>query len=223
MERKTDWTAFVELVKSAALLTGKQNITDGALKIFFDVLEEYDIEHVRDAFGKHFRSPEGRYFPTPSHIISQIEGTPEDRAAAAWALLERAILRYDSYTSVRFPRPAFHYAIRELGGWLKLCERYNDSSDREIAFMARDFKQFYAIGEKHCSAWNTVPSYFPGLFERDNEIGGYVEHIPPVVDVETGKRIKQSELRQLSSGDGVRKQLVEMTGFVAGAKKLSAS
>ena len=116
----------------------------------------------------HFRSPEGRYWPTPAHIVEQIEGKPEDIAAVAWSLVARVLNNGGSYKSVRFPYPAYHYAIEQLGGWTELGDKYDDCNTREAMFLAKEFKQFYLLAGRAGANWDTVLPYLPGIYEEED-------------------------------------------------------
>lgn len=163
----SDFEQFCEIVKAAADAAGRPAPNKNGLTFLFGVLKRYDLEQVKGAYMAHFRSPEGRFWPTPAHIIEQIDGKPEDVAAAAWSLVER-MLKQGPYRSVRFPAPAYHYAIEHLGGWIDLGDRYADCDTRDAMFLAREFKRFFLMAGRAGADWDNVPAYLPGIYENEN-------------------------------------------------------
>ncbi|MEG1543935.1 MAG: hypothetical protein RR382_05345 [Tannerellaceae bacterium] len=199
MDEQRDWTTFLGVIRNAVLLTQKGNMTEEALRLYFNVMREYRIEQVQEAVAMHLRSDDGRFFPTPAHLIRQIEGSETERAHLAWRVFLKALEKYGYYDSVRFPLPAYHYAIYLLGGWIKISAEYGELTDKEIEFRRGVFTTLYMRGERE-SSFGKIPGkiqvapYLKGFYEVDNEQRGYMEVIPPVVEVETGRFIKQCDL-----------------------------
>lgn len=181
-----DKTEFAACLKVAADLYGRPPLSGDALKMFFLLLQKFSLGQVKTALQEHMAS--SPYMPKPCDVSRRIEGQPEDRAAVAWALVLRAVSRFGHDTSVRFPSPAFHYAVGQMGGWAKLCMRLTDA---ELPFRAKDFARFFEIGER-CATWDgangtvKVPAYLAGTCELSNRANGH--RLPArVYDVETGK------------------------------------
>ena len=182
-----DYDGFKKLLERAATVTFLQRGKDWEtlVTVMFEELVQYDLEAIRMAVGAHVRSE--KFFPALADIIRRIEGRPEDRSAVAWALVLKAISRFGHDTSVRFPSPAFHYALDQMGGWAKLCMRLTED---ELPFRAKDFARFFEIGER-CATWDgangtaKVPAYLAGTCELSNRANGH--RLPPkVYDVESG-------------------------------------
>ncbi len=181
-----DKAEFAACLKVAADLYGRPPLSGEALKMFFLLLQKFSLEQVKSALQEHMAS--SPYMPKPCDVSRRIEGQPEDRAAVAWALVLRAVSRFGHDTSVRFPFPAFHYAVGQMGGWAKLCMRL---AEAELPFRAKDFARFFEIGER-CATWDgangtvKVPAYLAGTCELSNRANGH--RLPArVYDVETGK------------------------------------
>ena len=181
-----DKAEFAACLKVAADLYGRPPLSGEALKMFFLLLQKFSIGQVKTALQEHMAS--SPYMPKPCDVIQRIEGRPEDRAAAAWALVLKAVSRFGHDTSVRFPSPAFHYALEQMGGWARLCMRLTDA---ELPFRARDFARFFEIGEC-CASWDgangtvKVPAYLAGTCELSNRANGH--DLPArVYDAESGK------------------------------------
>lgn len=190
-----EYDGFKKLLERAATVTFLQRGKDWEtlVTVMFEELAQYDLEDIRSAVGAHVRSE--KFFPALADIVQRIEGRPEARAAAAWALVLRAISRFGHDTSVRFPSPAFHYALGQMGGWAKLCMRLTDA---ELPFRAKDFARFFEIGER-CATWDgangtvKVPAYLAGTCDLFNRANGYA--LPPkVYDAETGETLESRAL-----------------------------
>lgn len=165
---REDYKEFCNFMGAAAEAVGKQSPSDAALMLSFEALKKYDIEQIHGALTAHLTGPEGRFLPTPSHIVEQIEGKPEDIAAVAWSLVARVLNNGGSYKSVRFPYPAYHYAIEQLGGWIELGDKFDDCNTREAMFLAKEFKQFYLLAGRAGANWDTVLPYLPGIYEEED-------------------------------------------------------
>jgi hypothetical protein len=181
---------FEEMMTHAAVLSYRQKGVDWRelMNALWEELEQYDLEVLRAAVMAHVRSE--KFFPALGDIITRIEGTAEDRAKLAWRLVVRAIERLGHYDSVRFPSPAHHYAIEQMGGWRGLCARLTND---ELPFREKDFVRFFEIGERVAS-WGReegkvhVPEYCVGAFEVNNRAIGYA--LPAVIDARTGKPVE---------------------------------
>ena len=206
MNKSTDWGAFCDMMQAAAKVT-RTNPPDAAgLTLFFDLLAEFSLEQIQGALVAHFKGPEGKFFPTPSHLISQIQGSSAERANYAWRVFLKALDKYGYYDSVRFPDPAYHYAITLLGGWMAVSEEFMDLSDKELTFRRPEFVSLYQRGERVATfgrehGKEQVAPYLLGAYERDNTAAGYTDYIPKVVEIATGRRVVQARLNALVSGN----------------------
>lgn len=204
-----DKTEFAACLKVAADLYGRPPLSGDALKMFFLLLQKFSLEQVKTALQEHMAS--SPYMPKPCDVSRRIDGQPEDRAAVAWALVLRAVSRFGHDTSVRFPSPAFHYAVGQMGGWAKLCMRLTDA---ELPFRAKDFARFFEIGER-CATWDgangtvKVPAYLAGTCDLSNRANGYA--LPAkVYDAETGDALDHRAL------PAPRGEVVPITAALAG-------
>lgn len=164
--KQDEFEKYCELMRAAAETVGRQAPGGAALTLSFEALKKYELTQIHEALTAHLRGPEGRYMPTPSHIVEQIEGKPEDIAAVAWSLVARVLNNGGSYKSVRFPFPAYHYAIEQMGGWIELGDKYDECSTREAMFLAKEFKQFYLMAGRGVS-WETEQPYLVGIYEDE--------------------------------------------------------
>ena len=217
MDENRDWKPFCALMNAAAESLGAKPRSETGLLLIFEALRPYPLEAVRAAIGRHLVSSEGKYFPTAAHIVQQIQGTEAERAELAWRRVVAAVSRWGCYESVRFPTPAYHFAIRELGGWERLVAMVNEMTDKELEFFGQKFAKLYSMGER-CASWKAapgreaVPPYFPGSFERENRTRGFLDHIPAPVDALTGRKLDRAAL-----GSGADNRRTEHGGALAAA------
>ena len=191
---KEDFGRFKSLVEDTERLTAVSGGKDigATAAAMFHALEEFPFAVVRDAFVAHCRQE--RFFPTLADIATRIEGKAEERAALAWALVMRAVRRLGASKSVRFPSPAIHYALEQMGGWRHFASTL--TTDEE-PFRAKDFALFYGIGERIAS-WDgvegtrAVPPYLIGEIEHDNRGNDFIPR--RVYDAEALAPIPEREL-----------------------------
>lgn len=94
--RNEDKVRFVN-VFNAACVTYNRETSELHIKIFFDVLSEFDIASVEKAFYKHLQT--SKFFPVPADICNLIPNANSKHVGAdeAWAI---AIKAYDQSETV---------------------------------------------------------------------------------------------------------------------------
>ena len=197
MTESQDWQAFCDIIRASDEVTAGRTRNVLALGMMFRVLERYSLADIARAVDEHIRR--NKFAVTPADIIQTLEGDSADRAAVAWTSFLRALDRYGYYDSVRFPEPAYHYVVQQLGGWERLSHEWHDLTERDLQFRRSEWCRLYEVGLRVAS-WNgdpgkvAVPRYLCGYYERDNREGGYLDFIPEVVEVATGNRIDRNAL-----------------------------
>lgn len=135
-----DEQKFYEIWTAAWQTVGKTPSPDG-MRLAFAALARFELQDVARAIQEHVTDPErGRYAVTPADIISRLEVSHEEHAARLWPQVMRAVSRYGRYRSVRFDDDAVTEAIRDIGGWIALC----DSTERDLPRLQREFISAYA-------------------------------------------------------------------------------
>lgn len=205
------------LLKAAADMYGRPPLTQEGLRLFALTIQDYSWAQVERAIAEHIRT--SPYFPKPADVVAAIEGTAEGRAAEAWVLVLKGIDRHGSYQSVSFGNPATHYAIQQMGGWVRLCDTL---TDRDIPFRAKDFTRLYVTGERSAtfepqSGKTQVPLYLMGEHEIHNRTSGY-DYSVAVYNVETGKPIEA--MPRLEAKGANADNVTKLIAAVAGAQKI---
>lgn len=218
--KQEDFTAFARLLTAVADTVGRSRPGHEAIAMTFDALCSYDYERVKKAYMAHIAGPEGRFWPTPSHIVELLRGTPQDRSALAWALVEKMLAsNAGTRESVRFPAPEYHWAIQQMGGWIELGAKYEESDRKEAAFLSREFREYYSIAEKAHPAWKEVPDYLSGEWEAT---GAATPTAKKVRIVGTGELVPREKIIALTEGkdkERAAEQLAASIQALAGGKE----
>jgi len=165
---------FAKSLKACFELYG-QEVSKDVIKIWWGVLNKYDLEAINNAFSRHIEDTEiGQYPPKPADIIKKIEGTTKDRALVAWSKVEEAIKSVGPYQSVIFDDQYIHAAIADMGGWIKLCQCLT----KELPFKAKEFEERYRGHTQKQT--KEIPSKLIGIAEHENTTEGK-EIAPPLL------------------------------------------
>ena len=136
---RTDFDRLAASLAALAELYGK-TISPGAIALWWQALERFDIEQVQRAIRAHTEDAQaGAFMPKPADLIRHLEGTSTDRAALAWGKALDAAARVGAYSDVVFDDPAIHAALEDLGGWGKFCR----AETAELSYLQHRFGQSY--------------------------------------------------------------------------------
>ena len=224
---KQDWKAFSELIMATARITNNKEIirSEQAILLMFQALAEYSLKEIQQAVARHLRSDEGKFFPTVSHILTQINGTDTEKENEAWRLFLHTVDHHGYYENVVFPERAYHWAIDQLGGWVKVSNDFLNMDDRERQFRKKEFVSLYRAGKRRATPNNTKP-YLKGFYAIDNETRGYLDYVPTTaIAIGTGEKIslvsvqaallEPEEQRQLPAGERVKNTLTNIVQRLA--------
>ena len=189
MSEYQEFASFMRLIsKVTAVPNGKS--VDEMIDALFALLEEYPFEVVKGAVRRHCEV--NKFFPMLADIVSQIKGTPDERALLAWGFVLKASNKYRLRESIRFPIPAIHFAIEQMEGW---AEFFKTLTTENKDFRAKTFMSYYKLGEK-IATWENVCEYFPSDGERCAIQAGRIP-VRRVYDVATDTIIPDSEFLPL--------------------------
>jgi len=166
-----DFPEFAAVWIAAHEVYGKTP-TGGAVRLCFEALRKYSIGQIKAALSDHVRNSSGGQFPPkPADIVRALEGTKEDKALLAWTKVDKAVRHVGPYRSVSFRDPVIAQVIRDMGGWIRLCECTED----EWPFVRNDFVKRY----QGYSGRQMERQTLSGITERDNGAAGIarVEHM----------------------------------------------
>lgn len=123
-------SATAERALKAFLETQRIRVTADSLRLWVASFADLTLEQLSDALLRFTK--EGSEFPTPAAVrkfAGYGEAGIDDRAAVAWASVRREMHRTGAYESVTFDDQMINAAIRNMGGWERLCETPIDQID----------------------------------------------------------------------------------------------
>lgn len=172
--KPSDKPAFLRALVGAAEIHAKK-LSPEQIALYWSLLEQHQVEVVVAAIERHMADPDvGMFMPKPADIIRQIAGTSDSRAMLAWSKVERAVRCVGSYQTVAFDDWRIHAVVRDMGGWIRLCE----TSEDDKPFRAREFEKRYRGYRDHDSVG--YPRALLGRAEAANIRSGHRVD-PPVL------------------------------------------
>jgi hypothetical protein len=135
------------------------------LETYWQCLEEYSFAHVKAAIVSTLKNPDRQKWgmPTPADLIVLMQGDTSSEASQAWGQVVTAIRTVGSYDSVVFDKAIIHCVIRDMGGWIYLCQQ----PEKELSFLQHDFEKRYRAYQGKPLA--NYPPVLKGLLERDSD------------------------------------------------------
>jgi hypothetical protein len=136
MEQKTDFYLLV----SDALGYWKQDVSEFALSVWWNGCKGFDFDQVARALSEHATDPDkGQFAPKVADIVRILGGTRTDRSLLEWGRVHTAMSSVGAYSDIDFADPATHAAIRDMGGWPKICRTNID----ELSYLQHRFCELY--------------------------------------------------------------------------------
>lgn len=133
---KHDFYALV----ADALGYWKQDVSEFALQVWWNGCQPFEFQDVSRALSQHATDPDkGQFAPKVADIVRILGGTKTDRSLREWGRVHEAMSRIGAYTDVDFQDPATHAAIRDMGGWPKLCRTETD----QLSYLQHRFCELY--------------------------------------------------------------------------------
>lgn len=145
------------------------------LHTYWNCLKKYSYAVFETALWDFLKNPDyaKKNFPSPADWIKAIEGDTESKSLVAWTEIINSIRYVGHYESVQFTDPLIHRVIRDMGGWIYLCQQ----SERDLIFAQKEFERryrnYYAIKKT-----GSMPRYLTGQIEHQNNLQGFTEYIP---------------------------------------------
>jgi hypothetical protein len=130
---------FYRLV-SDALGYWRQDVSEFALNVWWHGCQNYDFEQVSRALSDHATDPDkGQFSPKVADIVRILGGTKTDRSLREWGRVNEAMSSVGAYSDVDFGDGATHAAIRDMGGWPKVCR----TNLTELGYLQHRFCELY--------------------------------------------------------------------------------
>jgi hypothetical protein len=133
---KTDFYLLV----SDALGYWKQDVSEFALSVWWNGCKGFEFDEVSRALSEHATDPDkGQFAPKVADIVRILGGTRTDRSLVEWGRVHEAMSRVGAYSDVDFGDHATHAAIRDMGGWPKVCRTNTD----QLSYLQHRFCELY--------------------------------------------------------------------------------
>lgn len=118
----------------------KQDVSEFALNVWWEGCKRFDFEQVSRALSEHATDPDkGQFAPKVADIVRILGGTRTDRSIKEWGRVHSAMSDVGAYSDVDFSDGATHSAIRDMGGWAKMCRTPID----QLSYMQHRFCELY--------------------------------------------------------------------------------
>lgn len=159
-----DKTAFAHLLVTTANQYHR-SFSLTSLDIYWHCLKDYTLVEIQTALSAHFKHTGlGRFMPQPSDILRQLRGDDQTQALLAWTKVKDAIRSVGSYQSLVFDDALIHAVIRDMDGWIALCQK----TEKELTFAGHEFqKRYNGYGSRPPAQY---PTHLIGCFEHQNQM-----------------------------------------------------
>lgn len=167
---------FRKFLTEALSFWGVQ-LSDFSLSVWWQAMQPYDMEAIRQAFSRHAMNPEsGQFAPKPADVVRMLGGSTQDAALVAWAKVDRAVRHVGPYADVVFDDPLIHRVLHDMGGWIGLASRTED----EWPFVAREFENRYR-GFRMRGERPEYPRQLTGIVNAANALDGFAGDTPRLI------------------------------------------
>ena len=171
-----DKKRFATVLTAVCDYYGKE-MSKGVADLYWQELQQYDVEAVEKALWAHTQNPDsGQFMPKIADIVKMLQGSTQDSALQAWAKVDRAIRTVGTYRSVVFDDPLIHRVVTEMGGWIQ----FGNKNEEEWPFVRNEFVNRYR-GYRMRSEIPEYPPTLIGISEASNSKSGYAHTEPPML------------------------------------------
>jgi hypothetical protein len=138
------------------------------IETYWQCLETYPFAQVKQAMLSTLQNPDRKWgMPTPADLIVILQGDSRSYALKAWSQVVTAIRTVGRYDSVIFDNPIIHCVIRDIGGWVYLCQQ----PEKELSFLRHEFEKRYR--DYQGKPLPNYPCSLKGSLEHDNQVQGF--------------------------------------------------
>lgn len=145
----------------------RREVTEADAANFKLMLMRWGVDVLEAAVQAHMFDPDGgQYFPNIANVAKHAGGTAkqnaaavEDKAAIAWACIERDIRRIGSYGTLKLDDKQALATVKAIGGWQSICQ----TEISKMEWKRKEFIRMYETFER--TPLEALPSSLPGLVE----------------------------------------------------------
>jgi hypothetical protein len=170
----------------------KQDVSEFALNVWWSGCQRFDLDQVSRALSEHATDPDkGQFAPKVADIVRILGGTKTDRSLREWGRVYEAMSRVGAYSDVDFGDGATHSAIRDMGGWPKMCRTEMD----QLSYLQHRFCELYKI---HDGQSEGVPALMGDRSPDDMYTKKGIKPPKPIL-IEGGNPTKASGFKSIES------------------------
>lgn len=149
----------------------RQDFSEFAGRVWTEAMKPYDFKAVADAMNRHLMNPDsGQFMPKPADIVKMLQGSTQDSALVAWTAVDRKVHHIGPYATVDFDDPLVAHVLRDMGGWVELCNKTED----DWPFVRNEFVNRYRGYKVRGDAPPLTPRLV-GIAEHHNVVEGYLQ------------------------------------------------
>jgi Domain of unknown function (DUF6475) len=120
----------------------KQDVSEFALNVWWNGCQSFELSQISQALSNHATDPDkGQFAPKVADIVRILGGTKTDRSLREWGRVHEAMSRVGAYQDIDFGDGATHAAIRDMGGWPKMCRTEMD----QLSYLQHRFCELYKV------------------------------------------------------------------------------
>lgn len=128
----------------AAIMTAaseyyRQDVSRALLQIYWQDLKHLSIEQFTAAMRACRHDARLEFFPKTPQILAKVGIDASTASQRAWAKVKTAVESIGHVRNVVFDDPVIHAALRDIGGYGRLCRENSDT----MPFRQREFEQAY--------------------------------------------------------------------------------
>lgn len=143
------------------------------IETYWQCLETYPFAQVKQAMLSTLQNPDRKWgMPTPADLVVILQGDSRSYALKAWGQVVTAIRTVGRYDSVIFDHPIIHCVIRDMGGWVYLCQQ----PEKELPFLRHEFEKRYRDYQN--KPLSSYPRSLKGSLEHDNQVQSFSHTLP---------------------------------------------
>ena len=189
-----------------------REIPESQMKTWFEILGDLTFDQFKVGIVKTLNSntfaglpPIGLIRQNATGNVGQIDA--EDRALLAWGKVFAAIGKHGGYRTVTFDDPLIVATIREIGGWVALC----DQDTEQLGWTKKEFVKTYRAHMNLGTISSTAVAALPGIVAQDASLRGF--EAPQPIRIETN--LPPSKVRIVEESTSPKREIVERIGHAA--------
>ncbi len=150
----------------------EKDISKPVIDLYWLALRDLELSQVEKALQAHLKDPDaGRFMPKPADVRRHA-CRPGKTGQIAWAEVQRALVKYNTYDSVQFADGTINQVIKDMGGWVWL----SNQMDSEEPWTQKEFEKLYDLYKVRGMEMH---ERLPGIHEASNRNCGYLAFVPP--------------------------------------------